>query len=369
MRRPASLSQFPTYPIAGGLGLMAVLVTLMSMAGKSHGSIDALTMNALAFWDEPWRLVTSALPHGDAFHLLFNVYWMWSFGTVVEETFGHVATFLLVIVLQVGSGAAEYAFLHGGIGLSGVGFGLLGFLWVLSRRDPRFAGALDASTLRLFAIWFVFCCIVTVLDVWHVANIAHGMGFVVGVVLGDVVSRSRPVPRLLGALLVAALVGGAVLGASYYRPYLNLSSAGADFAYLGYQASVEGRNADAIRYYRRALELDAKDAGTWFNLGISLAKENPDESVTSFREAHRLDVVDPEFRKGLRNATFNRAQQLQQTDCAKAVPLYRESLAVGGESAQTLYGLAICLGQLGEREDALRNKQRAFALDPKVDKR
>jgi membrane associated rhomboid family serine protease len=368
--RPASITQLPSFPIAGGLGLMAVLVTLMSAAGKSHGSIEALTMNALAFWDEPWRLATSALPHADVFHLLFNVYWLWTLGTIIEETFGHVATFLIVLVLQVGSSAAEYALLHGGIGLSGVGFGLLGLLWVLSRRDPRFAGALDPGTLRLFAIWFVFCCIVSALDVWRFANIAHGMGFVLGVVLGEAITRARLVPRLLLGAALSVLLAAALLGASLFRPDINLSSSGSDSAYLGVNAAQAGRHDDAIRHFRRALELDPRDARTWYNLGLVLATtKQPDDSVAAFRRAHELDVVTPVFREGLRYATAARAQELlQDKQYARAVELYRESLAVGGEDAASLYNLAYCLDQLGQPDEATRNRQRALQLDPNVGK-
>jgi hypothetical protein len=31
----------------------------------------------------------SALPHLDVFHILFNVYRLWAFGTLIEEVRGH----------------------------------------------------------------------------------------------------------------------------------------------------------------------------------------------------------------------------------------------------------------------------------------
>ncbi|MBX3161987.1 MAG: rhomboid family intramembrane serine protease [Deltaproteobacteria bacterium] len=365
MRRRASLTRFPEFPISGGIGIIAILVTLMSLAGKSHGSIEALTMNALALWDEPWRLVTSALPHADPLHLLFNVYWLWAFGTALEEVFGHVATFVVIVVVQVGAAAAEYALLSGGIGLSGVGFGLLGLVWVLSRRDPRFAGTVDAGTLRLFAIWFVFCCVVTVLDLWAFANVAHGMGFVLGALIGAIFTW-RGVARLLPAVAVAALLAGALLGASVYRPDVNLSSSGADSAYLGYEAARAGRVHDAIRHYRRALELDGKNAGTWYNLGIALDEiDDDDASVAAFRTAHELDVIDPQFREGLRQMAEKRGHALiQQRDFRGAEALLREALRVGGDRAATLWTLAFALESLGQHDEAKQLHERARALDP-----
>ena len=38
------------------------------------------------------RLLTSALPHGGIVHLLFNVIWLWIFGTAIEAVWGPVRT-------------------------------------------------------------------------------------------------------------------------------------------------------------------------------------------------------------------------------------------------------------------------------------
>jgi len=45
----------------------------------------------------------------------------------------------------VGSSAAEFALFQGGIGLSGVGYGLFGLLWVLSWHASDFAGGVDSQ--------------------------------------------------------------------------------------------------------------------------------------------------------------------------------------------------------------------------------
>ena len=154
---PLPVLQVPRFPIVAGLAAAAVGVT---MASKCDVNVSALYDSPAIGRGEVWRLLTSILPHGGPFHLIFNVYWLWVFGSLVEESFGQWKNFALIVLLALGSGAAEYAFLDGGIGLSGVVYGLFGMVWVLSRYPPRFRDAVDANTAIMFVAWF-FLCIVT----------------------------------------------------------------------------------------------------------------------------------------------------------------------------------------------------------------
>jgi len=70
-------------------------------------------INAFAFYPEwqtalfqPWRMVTYMFLHGGAFHLIFNMLWLWWMGRAVEETLGP-RTFS-VIFLGAGIGGALF---------------------------------------------------------------------------------------------------------------------------------------------------------------------------------------------------------------------------------------------------------------------
>ena len=94
--------------------MLAIFVTALDASGRS---IHELVMNVRAFEREPWRLVTSALPHANAFHLIFNVAWLWTLGTMLEERFGSFRLLGLVLLFAAGSAAAEYAIFLGVFGL------------------------------------------------------------------------------------------------------------------------------------------------------------------------------------------------------------------------------------------------------------
>ena len=149
---------------------MAVLATLRWWSGAN--------IDRFLFHDEIWLRepcgVAPTLFHVDLIHLIFNVYWLWVFGSQVEQTFGSGRTLGIYLLFAIGSGMAQVAFLAGGVDLSGVGYGLFGLLWILSPKDPRFWNVVDRPTVQLFIGWFFLCIALTAAGVWNVANVAHG---------------------------------------------------------------------------------------------------------------------------------------------------------------------------------------------------
>lgn len=295
MRMPPPLSDLPRYPIVGGIAALAIGVTI---ASKSGVDISAFYEDPRVAHGQPWRLVTSILPHVDAFHLIFNIYWLWVFGTFVEERWGHLRTLALVLFLAVGSGAAEYAFLEGGVGLSGVGYGLFGMLWVIGRYSPRDRDLVDRNTAVIFVAWFFLCIVLTVTDLMPIANIAHGVGAVLGAIVGVAVARPRwriAMSALAGVLLIASVAGATAL-----RPYLNWSSTrGQQEAHLGYEAQTSGLNQQAVMWYRESLRM-RQDPSIWYNLGLAYQNlgDAPD-ALAAYRTAVRLAPSEPSYKAAL----------------------------------------------------------------------
>src|SRR5216683_2448506 len=147
MATTAKWIEIPKYPVVVGVGVLAVAVTI---AWWAKIDISPLFENAEIRRGQLWRLVTSILPHIDILHLTFNLYWLWVLGTVVERVYGHLRTALVLLLFAVGSSSWDFAFAQGGVGLSGVGYGLFGLLYVLSQHDERFKDSLDKRTVKLF---------------------------------------------------------------------------------------------------------------------------------------------------------------------------------------------------------------------------
>jgi membrane associated rhomboid family serine protease len=295
MLKPTSLKSIPSYPVTAGVAIMAVVVTALWWSDKN---VRAFMMDGYVWqrW-ELWRGITSALPHVDLIHLIFNLYWFWVFGAVVEHNYGHARFAALIMLLALGSSLAEFTFLHGGVGLSGVGYGLWAMLWVLQKRDSRFAGTVDERTSQLFVSWFFLCIGLTVTNVMPVANIAHGVGALMGLLFG-LIATHQGVIRKAGILGITLVLVFGMAGSTVFWPRVNRTEFGAaSVEYAGLQALDRNENAHAVKLLTMAAHMKAAPARTWFNLGIAHQRmEQYDEALAAYEHAAGMPGADDKMR-------------------------------------------------------------------------
>ena len=255
---PSSLAR---RPLTTGLGVAAIATTVLWESGVS---IEALTMAPEALGTEPWRLFTSALPHVGLVHLVFNVYWLAILGGAIEERCGARATAALLLLTAAGSASLEHALFSGGVGLSGIGYGLFGFTWVAARRRVAFEDVMDRATAWAFIAWFVICCVTTWTGVFVVGNAAHAGGCALGMLAG--LAWSHPARRwLASAATLAATALCLVLASAPVRAIVNVRGLAQDLADEGYAALDEGEDG--------VVTTDA-DVTTWDPLGATLTKQD-----------------------------------------------------------------------------------------------
>jgi len=130
-----------------------------------------------------WRLVTPIFVHYTILHILFNMLWLKDLGSMIETRLGTVYLAFLVLALAVGSNLAQ--FYIGGIfnfgGMSGVVYGLLGYVWIRGRLDPASGFFLHPTTMIIMLVWFG-AAFTGVLG--NIANWAHAGGLVMGLGIG-----------------------------------------------------------------------------------------------------------------------------------------------------------------------------------------
>jgi GlpG protein len=131
---------------------------------------------------EIWRLITPIFLHFGILHIVFNMLMLRDMGTLVELRQSPRTLIILVLVLGVGSNLGQYYYAGGGFGgMSGVLYGLLGYIWLRGQCDPSSGLRLSPTTLALMLIWFVLC-LVNVIP--NVANACHAVGLVMGMLIG-----------------------------------------------------------------------------------------------------------------------------------------------------------------------------------------
>ena len=175
-------------PVAFGLIGLAVLLFVAPRLVPSLSEGDIYQYLAQANWlvsdGEWWRIISAALLHASASHLLFNMWALYIFGPQLERQIGSVAFFVLYVSTAAAGGAVAYFLGDEGtllVGASGAIFGLFG-VWLVGswriRHTPAGA-ALYRQLLILLGINAVFSFVVPRIS-WQ----GHLGGFLAGLAIG-----------------------------------------------------------------------------------------------------------------------------------------------------------------------------------------
>ena len=148
---------------------------------------------------EIWRLITPIFIHFGPMHIIFNMLWLRDLGSMVESRENSWRLLFLVLLTAAGSNLAQFFIsipgfpaLGGGSpnfgGMSGVVYGLLGYIWIRGKLDPASGFFLHKSTVMMMLIWLVLC-FTGILG--SIANLVHLFGLLIGMGAGFFFSQLR----------------------------------------------------------------------------------------------------------------------------------------------------------------------------------
>jgi GlpG protein len=168
---------------ASGLALMnpdSGLPALLMMSNYRTGGLREIMTGEL------WRLFTPVLLHGGWLHLFFNMWWLLDLGSMIEGRQSSRNLLALILVTGILSNLTQYSFAGPGfLGMSGVVYGLFGYVWIKGKYDPSSGLFLHPQIVLMMMIWF-FACWFKLIP--NVANYAHTGGLVVGAAWGFISS-------------------------------------------------------------------------------------------------------------------------------------------------------------------------------------
>ena len=181
-------------PLTIALIVISVAISLMSNMGSSLPDLKTLLIadpeshGLLEIGaGEVWRLITPIFIHFGPIHLLFNMMWLWDLGKLIEVKKGHWFIAGFVLATGISSNLAQYLVTGSPLfgGMSGVVYGLLGYIWIQGLRDLGFGYVLHKQTVIMMLGWFILC--------WTgilgpIANWAHTAGLAIGIAWGYVES-------------------------------------------------------------------------------------------------------------------------------------------------------------------------------------
>ena len=150
-------------------------------------SIFRLRITAEAIWftlssGEIWRLIGPAFLHYSLLHIVFNMMWLKSLGEAVEYERGTSKFLLLCLAIAVTSNVAQLYWSGPNFGgMSGVVFGLIGYVWMKGKTQPQHGIGMTHQSITFAILWLVLCMTGTF---GAIANGAHLIGFLTGIVIG-----------------------------------------------------------------------------------------------------------------------------------------------------------------------------------------
>ena len=179
-------------PLTFVLIAISVVVAIISKVGNDVEPVKWMFMTDFdTMWDttlpeirhgQVWRLITPIFIHFGLLHILFNMLWLRDLGSMIEGRQSSLHLLLLVLFISAFSNLAQ-CYSVGPVfgGMSGVVYGLFGYIWIRGKFDPGSGLYLHPSTVTMMIIWF-FACLVGFIP--HVANMAHAAGLSLGMAWG-----------------------------------------------------------------------------------------------------------------------------------------------------------------------------------------
>ena len=169
--------------LLSGLGMNDKIASKFFISEKLDGTLSEFVDG------EIWRIITPVFLHGagartlffNILHIAFNMYLLKIFGSQIESLKGAKFFLTFFILLAVCSNLLQFWVIGPFFGgMSGVNYGLFGYVWAKTKFDPGDGFHID-STLSMWLFgWFFIGFFVSL----PIANWAHAGGLLVGLAWG-----------------------------------------------------------------------------------------------------------------------------------------------------------------------------------------
>ncbi len=182
--------------------IIAVNVVMFILQQLIKGMTDTLLLDSSRVLHEPWLLLTSMFLHADIWHLIFNMYALLIFGTLIEQRIGSNRFLGAYIISGIIASAGTSFFYPQALGASGAIMSILGLTIMLMPDLKVLFFFVVPMSMRTAGIIFAAFDIIGSLtgSFGPIAHIAHLIGLACGLAYGYyLIRRKRKViNRVLG---------------------------------------------------------------------------------------------------------------------------------------------------------------------------
>jgi|TARA_B100000315_G_scaffold58227_1_gene52622 hypothetical protein len=165
------------------LWLSLIIIIIFILQKFISGFTDLFILDSTLIIPRIWTLLTAIFLHSGMVHLLYNLFGLALFGSILENIIGSRKFLILFFISGLVASLVSLSFYTRVLGASGAIFGILGMLSILR---PKMTVWLYHMPMPMIVALFVWAAgdVLGIFAPTGTANIAHLGGLVVGVVAG-----------------------------------------------------------------------------------------------------------------------------------------------------------------------------------------
>ncbi|MFH0867814.1 MAG: rhomboid family intramembrane serine protease [Candidatus Woesearchaeota archaeon] len=171
------------YNIRAALWLSIVIFTIFLLQKLIPSFTDLFILDTRTVFPMVWTLLTAIFLHGGVVHLLYNLFALALFGSILESIIGSRKFLILFFVAGLAASLASLPFYTRVLGASGAIFGVLGMLGILRPKMTVWLYHLPMPMIMALFVWAAGD-IIGIYAPTGTANIAHLGGLAVGLAAG-----------------------------------------------------------------------------------------------------------------------------------------------------------------------------------------
>lgn len=172
--------------IALWFSLVCIIVFIIQVV--IPGFTDALILNKSSI-PEVWRFVTAIFLHGSLSHLLYNMFALALFGSILEGLVGTRKFLLVFFTSGIFANIISVNYYSSSLGASGAIYGIFGFLVIIRPMMTIWLYGLPMPMFIAGILW-VAGAILGLFTPSNIGHIAHLSGIIIGLIFG-IIFRSQ----------------------------------------------------------------------------------------------------------------------------------------------------------------------------------
>lgn len=189
------MSKFKFYALK--LCLLCIIVFILQ--NLISGFTGFFVLNDLALKGEYWRFLTAIFLHGSFVHLLYNLFALALFGSILEKLIGNRKFLIVFFVSGIIANLISVNFYNSSLGASGAIMGIMGaltiikpfmFVWAFGFPMPMFVASILWIAGDVLGALGAF-------SNTGIGNIAHLSGIAVGFLIGLILRQWRTAKKEL----------------------------------------------------------------------------------------------------------------------------------------------------------------------------